>query len=225
VAVGYGDTVLTSSNGIDWNRQIIGLNDVLSSVAYGNGLFIAGSETGALWTSSTGGPWAQSTSLPGSVRGITFADGEFFAITTNGWFCRSTNGTNWTNEQLTTNGTLTGIAAHEGTFVITGEWPTSLRGRYFVLRPGETMWTTNETTNPLYAVSWAGGRFFIGGFGHLFSSTNGFVWEGATGSADFNSSFYGATFGISNYVVAGFSRPLERGIMFSQTMGFAGRIA
>jgi hypothetical protein len=41
VAVGEGGTILTSPDGVSWTRQTSGMRSWLSSVTYGNGLFVA----------------------------------------------------------------------------------------------------------------------------------------------------------------------------------------
>src|SRR6185295_5400454 len=140
--------ILTSSNGVAWQRASIDSRDSFTAVSYGNGMFIAGSQTGAIFVSSDGYVWSQaSVGLPGPVNGIAFGEGEFLAVTANGWFARSTNAITWTAEQLNApTRPFTGVAFGDGTVVLSSI--ESLRGGAWCLPRNQSNWITTKFSQP-----------------------------------------------------------------------------
>ena len=57
VVVGSGGTILTSSNGEQWNLQSSGTALGLSRVSYGNGTFVIAGNSGCLLSSTNGTNW------------------------------------------------------------------------------------------------------------------------------------------------------------------------
>ena len=89
--------VMTSPTGVTWTShgRLSPPAGPLSSVAYGNGIFVAiGSNDGVEYTSTTGnGTWTKS-SLPGGNK-ISFANGLFFVPLNSKTNLLSDNGISW----------------------------------------------------------------------------------------------------------------------------------
>ena len=62
VSVGSNGTIITSSNGVKWNRTTSGTKVKLRAVAYGNDTFVAVGFSGTVLTSSDGNKWTKSKS-------------------------------------------------------------------------------------------------------------------------------------------------------------------
>jgi hypothetical protein len=219
VAAGYGGTILTSSNGYDWERAVVDSRDTFSALGYGNNMFVAGSATGGVVVSIDGKIWNQAGSgLPGYVTGIAFSGDEFVAVTSNGWLGRSTNAVTWSAERLSTEDTFWDVACGEGTVVIAAGRPDNSGNRWTLPR-GETNWIVTFNAYPLFGATWGGGRFIVVGSGTLVVSTNGTNWEGVTG-VDFTDTLYGAACGPAGFVACGYNTSVSATTLFKSTGGY-----
>jgi hypothetical protein len=71
----------------------------LNGVAYGNGRFIAGGNTGALVTSTNGIDWETDGAISNSIDTVAFAQGRFFLGAAGGVYISAT-GENWMNAAI-----------------------------------------------------------------------------------------------------------------------------
>lgn len=128
VAVGGNyntNTVVTSTNGVDWTPHDSSLSNTglspLGGVAYGNGVFVAvgawliTSEDGVVWTKQNSSAWYR-------LYAITFGDGRFVGVGPYSRIC-STNGTNWVVGTPLTGDYIYGVTYGDGFFVCLGFKP------------------------------------------------------------------------------------------------------
>jgi hypothetical protein len=106
VAVGSGNTVLTSPDGFTWTSQATGHPNpafAISSIAYGNGLFVAAGMDGLYGESIITSPdalhWIPQKQVP--IQCVTFANGYFVAAG-YGPMLTSVDGKNWPQAGFTT---------------------------------------------------------------------------------------------------------------------------
>lgn len=162
-----------------------GIRDV-NSIAYGNGVYVAGSNsnsnTGQLFVTSTDGvTWTTrtGTNYNGSKL-MAFGQGKFVSISYTGRCESSTDGITWTGwDNL--NGSSGDRNPYEfsyanGTYVAVG-YNNSSQGMIITSTDGE-YWTTRAAqTNTLFSVTYGAGTWVAGGnFGYLVTSTD----DGAT---------------------------------------------
>jgi hypothetical protein len=102
VAVGKSGTIVSSSDGKDWNLKKSGTKQDLSSVLYGNNMFVAVGESGTIVTSSDGNKW--SVRNPGTAHiylfSIAYGNGLFVAIGSNDTIMTSPDGITWTIREI-----------------------------------------------------------------------------------------------------------------------------
>lgn len=92
--------IIHTTNSTNWNLV---LSDVanLNSVVFGNGLFIAGGESGACFRSPDGYQWsAFDCGATNSIRGIRFLNGRFVILGDFNPLLISDDGTNWSSHPV-----------------------------------------------------------------------------------------------------------------------------
>jgi hypothetical protein len=90
-------------------------------VTYGNGLFVAVGEGGAILTSPDGVSWTARTSGTGDwLFGVTYGNGLFVAVGEGGTILTSRDGVSWTARTSGTSNWLYGVAYGNGLFVAVG---------------------------------------------------------------------------------------------------------
>ena len=93
--------MLTSSDGLHWNRTNIGTGTWLDGVACDNGLFVAvGGGTSTVFTSPDGIHWFQQAIGNYAAYGITYGDDGFVVVELNGQALNSMDGTNWISNSI-----------------------------------------------------------------------------------------------------------------------------
>lgn len=100
-----GNKIVTSPDGITWTFRDTGGGKQISDVTFGNGLFVAVTQSAAVGglaedrvlTSPDGITWTPSAATSASSwRSVTFGDGKFVAVASGGSVMYSADGTNWT---------------------------------------------------------------------------------------------------------------------------------
>jgi hypothetical protein len=124
VAVGQGNTTLTSPDGTNWTARSSGT--ALSfqyTAAYGNGLFaIAGFPGTVIETSPDGVTWTnRTTDFGASISGLLFANGSFVAAADNGVVLTSTDGIAWGRRPRKASKNLWAVAYGQSTYVVVGD--------------------------------------------------------------------------------------------------------
>jgi hypothetical protein len=102
VAVANGNIASTSTDGITWTQRTLPESGDWSSLAFGNGVFVSGTGgsnyPGKMMTSTNGIAWTIRT-IPGSlyyIRGLSFINNTFIALSEGSNQFRSTDGITWT---------------------------------------------------------------------------------------------------------------------------------
>ncbi len=168
VAVGPSNTVAYSTDGRAWQSRSLHDHDLLSTVAFGNNLFVAvGNKSRAttnftdnILTSPDGITWTrQTTGHPAArIELVAFGNGRFVAVAETNTFT-STDGVNWETHSFTNRTTSEKLLFGHGLFVmpIRSRSPGS-EGFYDVLSSRDGVnWTVHQTGSTL--------RFFSGAFG------------------------------------------------------------
>jgi hypothetical protein len=116
-----GDT-LFSTNGTYWVPTIAPAGSGLSTVMWGNGLFVA-VRSHAARTSPDGILWSDEIQLPkGYIKDGCFGDGQFVLVTYDADILTSTDTIEWTVRLPGDYGILTSVAFGSGTYVSVGSW-------------------------------------------------------------------------------------------------------
>ena len=149
----------------------------INAVTFGNGLFVASAEQGAIATSPDGITWTLRTSGFGatSISAVTYGNGLFVAAGASGKLATSPDGITWT---LRTSGfgttAISAVAYGNGLFVAagaSGKLATSPDGITWTLR------TSGFGADAISAVAYGNGLFVAAGAsGKLATSPDGITW-------------------------------------------------
>jgi hypothetical protein len=201
----------SSFDGGSWTEQTSGVTNDLSSVAFGNGQFVAVSRDDPLqWTdqailrSVDGKTWLRTSAPPRGLVSVAFGGGRFVAIGYN-TTVTSSDGITW-NAVDQFNPGLRCIAYGNGQFVAVGS--AGIRaGRVAISNDGITWTVQNIGIEVMEDLTFADGTFI--GIGHgstgiirnyLFcTSTNGLNWE----IMPLPGFFFGLAYGNGTYVAVG----------------------
>jgi hypothetical protein len=114
---------MTSPDGITWTIRTSAANNSWNSVTYGNGLFVAVSDTGGnrVMTSPDGITWTSRTSAANNAWvSVAYGSGLFVAISYNGGGTQvmtSPDGITWTSRTNAASNLWSGITYGSGLFV------------------------------------------------------------------------------------------------------------
>lgn len=210
VAVGTSARVAVWTNGWGWTVAPLNLTNRLTRVTWGNGRFVATSDTswsGTVAISTNGFTWTEVMVRPSTLFGeLTWGNGTYAICGMQSdpygvWAVYlSSDLVSWTEHALPVQAELNSMAAGGGHWVIVGSNPD---GSVFTSSDGAT-WTHQLLTpgNKLYSVTYALGQFIVvGEYGNIFTSTNGVSWTARSGASDLN--FRGVARGNGVYVAAG----------------------
>ncbi|MFS0726402.1 S-layer homology domain-containing protein [Paenibacillus sp. 1P07SE] len=182
-AVGNRGTIMTSLDGLSWeDRSLEAFTGNLSSIAYGNGTFVAisGSLGGIrIVTSSDGENW---TELPGPHPGhssprIVFGNGYFIILLGN-QALTSTNGQTWTSITLNRTINANAVIYGGGQFLTVGN-----NGQIYMSVNGLEAWVPgmSNTSRTLTSVIYSENVYYAtSSDGTFHSSTDGYFWTGGT---------------------------------------------
>jgi hypothetical protein len=160
VAAGYssgGYFVMTSPDGIAWTARTA-IFGTWSSIAYGNGTFVAVTSAGTphLMTSTDGIAWTARTVPNNNWYSVVHGDGKFVAVASTGQVMTSVDGINWTAQtSLGTNG-WNSVTYGNGMFVAV-----SILGTHQVATsPDGVSWTARTTPmNDWNSIAYGNGVF------------------------------------------------------------------
>jgi hypothetical protein len=196
VAVGKAGNIATSPDGINWTNVLIEADCDLSTVAYGNGLFVTAGEIMA--------PTLFTTNV------------YYYPSWTTALVLVSSNGLDWTVGRAPADSILPDITFGNGTFVVgSSAYP----GPFNYTSTDGLHWTPHKLGNfNAWQVAWGGGRF-VAVYGlTLFHSEDGATWTLATNSP-FGGSIGGLTYGNGQFVAyngAGSALTSPDGISWSE---------
>jgi hypothetical protein len=129
VAVGNsGDMQTSTDGGVTWTAKTSSFGSTtIRSVAYFNGIWFAGGDSGTLATSTDAISWTQRTSTFGTdtVRAFGYYNGKYYMVGDNGKIAKSTDGTTWTATSSYGTNAQDSLAQNTtGLFVVAGSTPT-----------------------------------------------------------------------------------------------------
>lgn len=158
--LGTASRARSSTNGVDW-VQSTPPGHSLFSIAYGNGVFVAGgyyfsaAYLGAVAVSSDGIQWQggvlpSTGSLDSSIRAVAFGAGQFVAFSYDGFVLTSTNGLSWDRKLRLTNRHTYAAAYLNSSFFFGGELGAIFQSDYLV-----------DEVNPSLTVSKSGSGIIL----------------------------------------------------------------
>lgn len=181
LAVGTSGATMTSPDGTTWTNRSANPSGGMRRVSFGNGIFVALSNTSSsqVYTTTDGLSWtARSIGQLSSWMSITFANNEFIAVSYDGTkrVATSPDGVTWTLR----NGpafACYAVAYNGSRWVITGEG-------------GNSAWSTDRITWNTVAIGavdtfscciWSGSHFITTNWsGGIRASTDGSSWTART---------------------------------------------
>lgn len=201
----------------NWHVRNSPENSTLRAVTYGNGLFVAVGDAGAILTSPDGMTWTERVSgTSSSFRGVTYGNSLFVAVGSGGSIFISSDGTAWRQKDSTGSREYYGVTFGNGLFVATGYKYDAYRWNPFPLirtSPDGNVW--NDITVGGYStdqlVSFGNGIFVSLG-GVTLTSDDGITW---IEKAPITQKYLGSvTFGNGKFIAAG-----ESGTVFTSMDG------
>ncbi len=209
---GLFDGAMYSANGVTWTTATTPHEVSYSSVAYGNGTYVAVAETGTVdqqvMTSSDGSAWTARTAAEAHTwKDVAFGNGVFVAVTNNllatNQVMRSTDyGANWTAvaSPATKKGWYS-VTYGAGKFVAVAI--TGTGQRVMTSDDDGQTWTLRDTPadNNWYSVSYGNGLFVAvadNGTDRVMTSPDGITWTARSAAA--NEVWFGVTYGDGRFV-------------------------
>jgi hypothetical protein len=186
------DTSISTNNGSTWTAGTT-LSGEHTSIAYGNGIFVAISPGNSFSTTTDGTTWSTRTvPVTSNWSDIKYANGRFVAVgTSDAAIIYSFDGITWyqsyinvTNLQDSSTGTWTKVAYSGGVWVCVNETDETI-----ITSQCGSIWSSllDDSTTKVFATT--GPYKFIAGA----ETTSGMpVWLGSKGTADASSVSYGA---------------------------------
>jgi len=217
VAVGLAGMILSSPDGVTWTSELSGTLASLDGVAFGGRFVAVGFDNGTLvseiLTSSDGRSWSEVISPLFTrvfLKAVTYGDGKFVAVGTNGSILASANGLKWTRSVSGTVAVLDAVTYGGGRFVAVGE------GGVISTSPDGVNWAYEDsgTFASLHGVAYGGGRFVAVGPTAVITSADGVHWQ--TASQMEMAGMYAVAYGEDQFVAVG-----ERGSGFISADGSA----
>lgn len=226
VAVGGSPAVVATStdNGVSWVHRSTSTQSFLTSVAYGNGTWVAVGHTAngassVVQTSTDGFTWtAQTGPSPTRLTSVVFGKGVFvavgFAIAGAGAIFTSTDGVSWTSRTSQTTSDLVGVGFVNDKFIAFGSY-----GKVVTSSDGST-WTAGTgvfaDTYEHYSVAYHAGTYVaVGGNGDQMKSSDGSTWSYVPQLAPY-AELRGVAYGAGTFVAVG---RINTGFLYTSTDG------
>ena len=164
--------IWTSPDGVTWSPENgVAPSVAIEDLAFGNGLFVAVGDEGAVYTSPDGTNWtSRDSDVSNRLIDITYGNGRFVAVGTRGRIISSANGTSWRRETSGTPDRLEGVTFGGGLFIAVGENGTILSS------PSGVDWTRRNygVTRDLDGTAVGNGTIaVVGKGGSIMTSTGG----------------------------------------------------
>jgi len=195
-----GDTVITSVDGVIWVRQAISSDDYLEDVVFGNHLFVAVGDDGAILTSENGSEWTSRFS-GGSrdLMSVAYGNGVFVVVGYNGFIATSSDGFTWVPRSSASEN-LEGVTFGNGLFVAAGD-----DGLVITSADG-VAWTVQTTSvdYDFWDITYGDGTFVaVGGWDspQIIKTTDGTTWTDVSYSG--GAGLYAVGYGDGRFIAAG----------------------
>lgn len=209
VSVGNTGTIITSTDGINWNTQSSGTNNYLKDVIWGGfspGMFLAVGLSGTILKTVDGVNWIEINGQTDDFYGVAWGGPENdkkFVVVGYGRIITSQNGTDWSNSSfydnsLKLNDISWGNIGNNGLFVAVGD-----NGIILTSVDGINWTQTSVTSYNLHNITWGDNKFVIVGDNqNVIYSTDGNDWHVASDSAS-GINIYGVTWGKDKFIAVG----------------------
>lgn len=110
VYVGNNGNIYTSTNLVNWNKRVSGVDVKLVGISYGKGQFVVTGDQGTILTSSNGINWIkQDSGTDNYLIRSRYANGMYIACGYNGALLQSIDGISWTDIAGNTGGSRYGM--------------------------------------------------------------------------------------------------------------------
>ena len=208
VAIGYGNSVQTSTNGLKWTQRGTTAPAGISGLGYGDGKFVAVGE-GVLGVSTNGVDWDDLASAvtTTTLDDVAYGQGTFVAVGDGGVILRSADGSHWSLSTSNWGNVLfmTTVAYAGGVFVAAGDSGTLLSSTNGI------NWLAAKKVGSaeMHDFAYGAGKFVaVGDSGVILTSANGTTW--APQNSGVTAYLAGAAYGNGLFVV---------GMLFPAGMG------
>ncbi len=183
-------TPVQASNDLEWawaNPYPIGSG--LTSITYGNGMFVAAGDDGTIVTSADGETWdIQNSGTSNYLAGTAWLGGKFWCVG-NSVILNSADGVNWSNPNTGSSFTGRNIGYNGSRYVITSS--SSVRysdddgATWNLINLGAIFGWSDPAYRMMYDIVWDGSQFVvIGDYGTVVTSPNGIDWTEQTSPTD-----------------------------------------
>lgn len=192
----------------------------VTAVGYGDGLYLAGTDSGTVLSSADGSTWEflPHESGIGSINGLVYAQGMWVAVGAGGRVHSSTDGRAWTRQWSGTDTHLRGITYGDGRFVAVGGG-SDPRTRTILMSTNAVNWMVRDLSmnqGALWRVAYGQGLFVaVGNSGNLMTSGDTRNWWTITNLT--SQQLSGIAYGQGQFIAVGV------GGIFSSTNGFRWR--
>lgn len=181
-----GQACIRTSSGKTWTHIYTGdPNAILTSITYGNNLYVAVGKDAKILTSPDGIKWTQqplkTPFLGFHFSSVTFGSNKFVAVgyykynegSFAGFVCTSPDGVSWTIDRWPGLPRLTSVTHGNNLFVAVGR-----SGEILVLKEGDTNWVgpASLTDQTLYSVVYGNNQFVAMAYGFTLTSPDGENW-------------------------------------------------
>jgi hypothetical protein len=207
VVVGFDNNtadgrITTSPDGVTWTVRTTPIS-YLNCVAFGNGLFVAGSVVGGLATSPDGITWTSRTSGFGSdsINGAAFGNSTYVICGASGRISTSTDGITWTSRTSGTSQSLLSVRFINGLFVVTGN------AGFLATSTDAITWTSRTSSfgsSSVQNVTYGNGNYVaVGGDGKIATSSDAITWT-QVGNSTFGATVVaGVAFEKNTFIAVG----------------------
>ncbi len=206
--------ISTSTNGTAWTARTTNAINILMTVAFGGGMYVAAggggatssgsdcvsSPDGTTWTSRQTEVNGASGSAQGIPAGVSYLNSLFVAHGTRGHIATSTDGLTWTQRSVNTTSTFTKSAFGAGVWFVCGTAGVGYSS------PDGTTWTSRTTqfsANAITGIIFDNSLFVMWGvLGLISTSTDGLTWVARTSAMGTNA-INAVVWGNSTFVAVG----------------------
>lgn len=146
----------------------------LWAIAYGNGMYVAVGEGGAIKTSADGESWTGTTVSPKwSYSDVAYGNGLFVAVGDKGSIINSENGSSWSPADSDVTDYLVGVIYQDGKFTAVGG-----NGAVTTSTDGVT-WTSQSsgTSRNMGQIAYGNGLYVAASSDAILTSSDGITWS------------------------------------------------
>lgn len=177
-----GGLLLTSTDGINWSRQISGLTTSIRSAAFGNGTWVAVGVGGRAVTSRDGVTWtSRGTGVTTDLNSIAFREGMFVAVGANGVILVTGDGVGWARQNSTLTSALNAVGYVKGTWVVAGDAGVTRTSLDLTNWTAATM--EDKFSNSLFVGGSGDEGLILGRAGEIFTTVDPAAWNRLTQGA------------------------------------------